>query len=127
MLGVSEAFTCSWPGASLIKAGAGAPLSVILRRIGCASEFDNHCPQPFCNLGKNEVCHIPLKKVASSVQEKRWGIFLIQILGLPCGQNQPHFRVVYCLIYIFPHTSPSKPCDHPNFVSSTPLIATEEG
>lgn len=45
MLDISEALTYASPSASLIKAGVGAPLSVILQRIGCASKFDNHPPQ----------------------------------------------------------------------------------
>lgn len=45
-LGISEAPSCAWPGASLIKAGAEAPLPVILQRIECASNFSSHFPQP---------------------------------------------------------------------------------
>ena len=76
--------------------------------------------------------HIPyklhLKKVNSSVKDTR-ALFPIQIYGLPCGQKQCYFRVIYCLVSV-PVFSSSLGTrhllsrDHLNCLSSAPLIAS---
>lgn len=88
-----------WAGhcASLIKAGTKAEglevhqsLTVTLHSL-------------LCSLGKKVDCRIPndchLKKVKTVLRTRDW-VFSPRVFGLPCGQHQHNFRVIYHLVYI---------------------------